>query len=448
MTTYGITQDGFVPKTLEVIEGELSDDAKTEFGTSVRTDADSALGQLITIIAERITALWELGESAYNSNNPDYATGQALDAVCALTGTIREAESYSTTTAYCCGTAATVITLGSKASVTTTEEIFESTAAGTLAAATAWAAATAYTVGDIVTNSSRIYYCITAGTSAGAGGPTTTALDITDNTAHWRYLGEGAAYAAIEFQAQNAGAVVAAAGDLATIETPISGWSTVRNYPAATQGDEDETDAELRIRREVELTNTGTGAFDSLRGQLLNISGVTHVYLFVNNTDATDGDGVPPHSVEALVVGGTDALIAQCLHDNIPVGIGTYGTDNASVTDDQGVSQTYYFTRATSYTIHVACTITYDATLYPTDGDTQVKNAVAALSTGRNPGKDVIINEVRAAIMGVAGLLDITALTVDTVDPPVASANIAMALRDLAVFSAANTDVTSGAATP
>lgn len=55
----------------------------------------------------------------------------------------------------------------------------------------AWLATTAYALGDRVANASRYYECIAAGTSAGSGGPTTTAADITDGTAHWTYLGEG-----------------------------------------------------------------------------------------------------------------------------------------------------------------------------------------------------------------------------------------------------------------
>lgn len=55
---------------------------------------------------------------------------------------------------------------------------------------TAWAPTTAYLQGDFVRNgtSRNLYKCITAGTSAGSGGPTTTSADITDGTAHWQYI--------------------------------------------------------------------------------------------------------------------------------------------------------------------------------------------------------------------------------------------------------------------
>lgn len=62
--------------------------------------------------------------------------------------------------------------------------------------AVAWVINHAYTQGDLVVNDTgptKLYVCITSGTSAGSGGPTGTAADITDNTVHWMYVGAGAA---------------------------------------------------------------------------------------------------------------------------------------------------------------------------------------------------------------------------------------------------------------
>lgn len=51
----------------------------------------------------------------------------------------------------------------------------------------AWAPTTAYVLDAVVTNGTpmKVYRCITAGTSAGSGGPTTEEDDITDGSAHW-----------------------------------------------------------------------------------------------------------------------------------------------------------------------------------------------------------------------------------------------------------------------
>lgn len=53
---------------------------------------------------------------------------------------------------------------------------------------TAWAATTAYTLGQYRTNGGNLYVITTAGTSAGAGGPTGTGTGIADNTAVWAYV--------------------------------------------------------------------------------------------------------------------------------------------------------------------------------------------------------------------------------------------------------------------
>ena len=59
-------------------------------------------------------------------------------------------------------------------------------------AAPAWLIDHGYTQGQRVTNDTapvKVYECITSGTGAHSGGPTGTAADITDNDAHWKYLG-------------------------------------------------------------------------------------------------------------------------------------------------------------------------------------------------------------------------------------------------------------------
>jgi len=55
--------------------------------------------------------------------------------------------------------------------------------------APAWTLSTAYVVGDHVENdTSKIYICTTAGTSASSGGPTGTGAGITDGTVVWDYV--------------------------------------------------------------------------------------------------------------------------------------------------------------------------------------------------------------------------------------------------------------------
>jgi hypothetical protein len=58
-----------------------------------------------------------------------------------------------------------------------------------IADATAWAAATGYSVGNYVKNDGgKIYICTDGGTSAGSGGPTGTGAGITDNDITWDWV--------------------------------------------------------------------------------------------------------------------------------------------------------------------------------------------------------------------------------------------------------------------
>ena len=79
-------------------------------------------------------------------------------------------------------------------------------------AGTAWVPSTAYVLRDRVVNGGNVYECITAGTSAGAGGPSGTGSSIADGGAIWQYMGAdggtvasvGAALAAVAADAQRA----------------------------------------------------------------------------------------------------------------------------------------------------------------------------------------------------------------------------------------------------
>jgi len=94
-------------------------------------------------------------------------------------------------------------TTGSDVTVTITTAItgvnagagFKATDVGRLLrighAATAWAATTAYAVGDLRYNQGNVYRCVTAGTSAGSGGPSGTGQGIVDGTCQWDFQNAG-----------------------------------------------------------------------------------------------------------------------------------------------------------------------------------------------------------------------------------------------------------------
>jgi uncharacterized phage protein gp47/JayE len=440
---YGVTEDGFVIKPLTVIQSELEDDFRATFGEDINLAATSVFGQLIGILADRIYDTWEMAQATYSAYYPDSAEGVSLDNICALTGTVREPATYSEVTATVVGTAGTVLPSGRVFSTVTLGDRFATSASCTLVEATAWAGATAYVEGDVRKNASRTYVCITAGTSAGSGGPTTTSTDITDGTAHWRYLGEGTAYAEVACVAEELGEVQCPAYNLTTIETPASGLNNVTNQEDAALGSDGETDAALRVRREEELRAQGNSTVDSIRADVLLVDGVESCTVFENTTMVTDADGVPAKAIEVLVYqtgGGTsaDSDIREAIWNSKPAGIETHGGVSGTVTDSQGTSHTVEFSRPTEKTVYITVDVTTDSDEFPLDGADQIKAALAEYGDeNHGVGDDVIRSALFNPIFDISGVLDVTNIKLGFTVGPVGTSNLTIAARELATFDTA-----------
>lgn len=451
MPDYGVTSAGFVAKTMDVLVDAMEAAIKSEFGFVPR----GFLKKLVAIVCERYTELWELAELAFTAMDPDAVTDAIQDALNSITGTIRNEATPSSTTLTCTGDDGTLITTGSQAQNPDTDDVFETLADGTITALDAWADTTAYALGDRVTNSSRAYVCITAGTSAGSGGPVDTIDDETDGTVHWRYIGEGEGAVDIEAECTETGPIVAESGDITEIVTQVTGWSSVKNLTDADPGTDRETNEDYRIRREQELSQAGATTPDAIRAELLEIDGVTSVTVFYNPTDDTDGDGLPPHSVECLIRGGDDQDIWDALGQLcIAAGIDTYGTEDGSWEDSEGTAHDISFSRPEEIEIYVDVELEKiandpaDLTTYPSDGDDEVKAAIVAYGDAQKAGKNVVSTRLIAAIFEVAGVLDVTVCDIGLASNPSASTTINITTRQLAVFDTSRITVVSSNGTP
>jgi len=413
-------------------------------------------GQLVGIVAEALAKLWEVSEASNSSMDVDKAIGAALDALCVLTGTFRRGASASTATLQLTGADATFIPAGSAARVPAGAR-FDTIDDATLATVDAWTITTGYVIGDLVTNGGKVYQCTIAGTSAGSGGPTGTSTTTaeTDNDVSWRFLGEGTAAAEAPARATENGPLVANSGTIVEIVTPVGGWTGANNILDATIGKNQMQDAELRVLRELELAQPGTGTPDAIRAALLGIteengfaSSVTSATVFVNNTDLTNGDGMPPHSVEAMVLGGEDQDIYDMLLANVAGGIPTTGTEDGVSTDSQGTEYEMHFTRPSEINIYVDVVLVKEAATYPEDGDDQVKAAIVAYGDAQATGKNAVASRIAAAAFTVTGVLDVTLVELGIVPGPSSSATIAIGLRELAVFDTSRITVATSDGVP
>lgn len=446
---YGITAAGFSRKTLTEARTEIEGEFRARFGASINLNTSSVFGQLAGIFAEREAALWELMEDVYNAAFPDSAAGASLDNVLAMTGTIRKAATKSTATVVAAGTPTTVLPAGRVYQVEGGGATFESLEEVTIAAVPAWAPNTVYAAGARVTNDGQVYQEVgDGGTSAGAGGPTGTGQAIADNSATWRWIGTGTGAVDSKVEAQEAGANPAPAMTLSIIVTAVAGLNTVRNLLDAVVGSELETDPAARLRREIELRKPGNAAVDAIRAKLLDVSGVTEATVFENTTMEVDANGLPPKSVEALVSGGADADIRAALLGSVAAGIETFGTTSGVVQDAQGTNHTIEFSRPTVVDVWVRVDVKVTDE-YPSDGDDQIRAAIVNYWNGiRRAGKNVVPSQLSAQAQSIDGVDEVTLVYLGLADPPVSSATLAIAVRELAALDTSRIAVNTSVASP
>lgn len=453
-TTYGITSAGFTPEPLAQVQADLQAALRAAFGADIDLSANGPFGQLVGILAEREANLWQLAQAIYSATYPDTATGAQLDDLCSLTGVVRLPASKSTVSTVLVGSNGTAVPSGTLFATSPGGTQFATQAAATIATLAAWTASTLQAVGDLRTNGGNIYSCTAPGTTASSGGPTGTGTAITDGGATWRYCGSGTAAVAAACAATATGTLAAPSGTLTVISTAVAGLTSVVNPLDAVIGAAVETDAALRLRRTGLLRAQGNAALAAVQAKVFAVTGVTAALAYQNAGDVTDGAGRPPHSVEVVVQGGTDAAVASALFGALAGGIASYGTYTPqTVTDSAGTVQTVKFTRPTSVLVYAAVTVTRGSA-YPSDGDARVKQAIVDYANGLIPeptngvgtafqiGQTVYARPLVAAILdAVPGVLDIPTLNIGTSASPTTSTPLTMTYNQLAAFDTSRVTV-------
>jgi len=256
------------------------------YGADINIAPNSPDGQFINIGVQMTQDMLEFVQQVYASFDPDQAVGISLDERCAINGVFRNAGTYTYT----------------DVEVTVTQAV---TLAGLDTAPDA-----PFTVSDASGNQ----FVLVGEHVFGAAGTAT-----------------------LSFRAKVLGAVETVPNTITTIVTVTLGVSAVNNPAVATStGEAEETDYALRIRRARSVALPSKGFFDGLYGALIGIEGVTSVKLLENTTDTTDADGIPSHSIWAIVAGGTDDDIAQAIYIKRNAGCGMKGAVSVNVTQVDG----------------------------------------------------------------------------------------------------------------
>ncbi|WP_175984546.1 baseplate J/gp47 family protein [Burkholderia stabilis] len=177
------------------------------------------------------------------------------------------------------------------------------------------------------------------------------------------------------------GAVAARAGTINQIATPAFGWQTVTNPADAAAGAPVESDAALRQRQTVSTALPSLTVLDGIIGAVANVAGVTRYVAYENDTNATDANGIPSHSISLVVEGGDATAIANAIASKKTPGAGTYGTTAIVVTDIYGRPITIRFYRPAAAPI--AATVSLKAlTGYTTQTGQDIQKKVSDYING------------------------------------------------------------------
>lgn len=385
----GLETTGWVPKTVTEIVAEIETDLRAALGDDLDTSAESVIGQIIAIQATREAELWELVGAVYNARVPSGASGAALEALAALCPGIDRAAATK-------GTATLSVTLSAGVTLP----------AGSVAS---------------VTGEPSNRWVTTESVTNGTGSPATVSVAA---------------------EAETAGRLVANAGTITVIATPVTGWTAVTNAADATPGTEVETDAALRVRRERTLQRAGSSPLDAIAAEVAEVAGVTQCVAWENATDHTDSAGRPPHSVEVMVLGGDDEDVARAIWSAKAAGIETYGTETpVTFTDDRGVSRTVRFSRPTDLDVYATVIVVVDPATF--EGATAVKEALVAAMENLRAGEVARNSAMVAALLDVVGVRDAVVYTGDSSSLTLQTRdNLAPGERERCAFDTSRVEVT------
>jgi len=372
-----LTSQGLSRTRLDERLSQLQEAMRAIFGQNINLDPDTTDGQMLGIFAESASNLDQLAEDVYHSFNPQSATGVALSRVVQFNGIRRIEGTYSTVDLLCVGQQGTVIPAGSLVKSTATNATFQTVADATIPDA-----------GQIIV----------------------------------------AAKASVK------GSVLAPAGTLTKIDTPIFGWQTVSNALDAVPGRNEETDEQLRLRRRASTSTPGQAVIDSLYGALSNLSAVLQARVYENDQDIVQPvTGMPPHSIYCVVEGGADADILKTIWLKKTAGTTSHGTTSGSVNDSMGNPHTLNFSRPTDVDVYMVVNL-HTRSGWPTDGVQRINDAITSWGAANQEiGEEVIYFRLADAINSVPGH-SVDSFYIGTAIAPTGTANIAVPFDGLARF--------------
>ena len=382
-----ITPLGVILPDTADIRASVEAEWREALGADIDLSPDTPQGVLVTAEVEARDAVVRNNAELASQINPDIAGGVWLDAIWALTrGKRRPATRSQLAVAALGGIPGGIIPAGSRAGVSGSGDLFETTATVIL----------------------------------DAGGAATVNMQ------------------SVEF-----GPIAAPAGQLVQVATSILGWETINNPSGAALGSLQESDIAARARRRNTLALQGVALPEAITSRLYAVDGVRSVAFRENVTDVAatiDGILIGPHSIYVCVQGGTDADVAQALLETKSLGAGWTGTTTVNIVEPfSGQTYAVNFQRPASVTVSIRVTARFNGL----DGQTIIPLALQQYADGELEGQDgfvigedVTTFEISGAINQVEPRIFVTNVELSTDGINYASAPIAVGIDEVAALGA------------
>lgn len=260
-----------IPRYTDIVE-DLVENAKSIFGSDVYLENDSQDYEIISAQASKIYDAMELLQNIYENRSPKTAIGSALDSIIKINGMKRKVKTKSTCDVLLTGTAKTQIVYGIAEDIQGVKWDLPETV--------------------LIPESGSIKVTLTC--------------QEFDHTAK--------------------------ANEICKIGTPTAGWESVINEQDAIKGQVLETDGNLRARQNISTCKPSKTVLEGTIGGIAEISGVIRQRVYENFDSVPDENGIPGHSIAAVVEGGDNKEIAEEIYLRKTPGTGTYGTEKIAVT--------------------------------------------------------------------------------------------------------------------
>lgn len=328
MTNPIIDSTGVTVQTLQEILTELEDSFKGIYGTDLDLSQNTPDGQRLGILAKISADLQAYGLSLYDLLDPDFAIGEMMNKIIKIAGITRNPATRSSV-----------------------EE--------TIVVDRNLALASGYKARD----ENNQNWVTTSDSTLTTGSNTVT------------------------MYAEFFGNYEAGAGEITEPVTIILGVTSVTNAAAAVAGVDEETDEELRIRRNKSLENPSYSTVGGLYAKLVDLEGVTDLQVYENDLSTTDSvRGMVPHSIWVVIEGGDTADIVEVLAKSKTSGTSQKGSESGTyietLTTPDGstrtINHTMLYDRPTDVDLFVELTVTRKDASIAID-KTLIKSKLAAI---------------------------------------------------------------------